>query len=307
MVNRRELSVRFHQTKIAGISARIGTIPNLCNFCKVSSVPFVVFLAWGAIAFGQDISRSASPVRSNEAAAEAQQVFAANCAGCHGLDGKGGERAPDIVTRSQIRQLSDSQLFEILQKGMPRTAMPSFSYLGDPALHSLVSHLRTLQGNPKAVNLPGDARRGKQLFSGKGGCSNCHMIRGEGGFFASDLTGYSRGRSPETIHDAIVFPNRDLEPRNRTVVVTLPNGKTIEGIARNEDNFSIQLLTQDGSIHLLTKSAVTNLSYRNESPMPADYRTRLSAAEIDDLVKYLDSLAKEGSKKDASKEKEDED
>jgi len=109
------------------------------------------------------------------------------------------------------------------------------------------------------------------------------------------------------MHDAIVFPNRELDPRNRMVVVTLPGGKTLEGIARNEDNFSIQLLTRDGAIHLLSKSSLSNLSYRNESPMPADYGTRLSAGEIDDLVNYLDSLARDSVKKDGSDEDPDED
>jgi putative heme-binding domain-containing protein len=259
-----------------------------------------------AICFSQDATRSGSP-GGEKAATGAQQAFAANCAGCHGLDGKGGERAPDIVTRPNIRQLSDAQLFEILQKGVPRTSMPPFRYLGDPALRSLVAHLRTLQGHPEPANLPGNAKQGKLLFFGKAGCSSCHMARGEGGFFASDLTAYSRGRSPEAIHDAIVFPNRDLDPRNRTVIVTLPGGKSIEGLARNEDNFSIQLLTRDGAIHLLNKSALSNLSYGNQSPMPADYGTRLSAAEVQDLVNYLDALSKEEARKDGNKEDEDED
>ena len=109
------------------------------------------------------------------------------------------------------------------------------------------------------------------------------------------------------MRDAIVSPNRELDSRNRTVVATLSNGKTIEGIARNEDNFSLQLLTQDGAIYLLTKSALKSLSYRNESPMPADYGSCLSAAEIDDLVKYLDSLAREAPEKERSQENEDED
>jgi len=268
--------------------------------------PGLIFLLCAVICFGQTTSRSVPPAKG-QPDSTAAQAFAASCAGCHGLDGKGGERAPDIVTRPKIRQLSDAQLFEILQKGVPRTSMPSFSYLGDPTLHSLVAHLRTLQGDPKPAKLPGSAKQGKQLFFGRGGCSGCHMVRGEGGFFASDLTGYSRGRSPEAMHDAIVFPNRDLDPRNRMVVVTLAGGKTLEGIARNEDNFSIQLLTKDGAIHLLSKSTLSNLSYRNESPMPADYGTRLSAAEIADLVNYLNSLAKDGVKKHGSDEDPDED
>lgn len=235
-----------------------------------------------------------------------QQAFAANCASCHGLDGKGGERGPDIVTPPNVRGLSDSELLQILKNGIPRKSMPSFNHLGDLSLRSLVSYLRTLQGNLIATTLSGDPKRGMGLFFGKGDCSRCHMIHGDGGFFASDLSEYSKGRSPEVIRSAIASPNRDLDPKKRTVVATLPNGKKIEGIARNEDNFSIQLQTQDGTLYLLNKSELPSLSYRNESPMPADYASRLSSAELDDLVNYLFSLSANEKKPSRKREEPDE-
>ena len=281
------------------------TIPSVHNSIRTFAALIYCLLACAALLGRQDRDRSGSRAQPNSNSAAGARAFATNCASCHGLDGKGGERAPDIVTRPRIRQMSDPQLLEILQKGVPRTSMPAFSYLGDPALRSLVSHLRALQGNPKAENLPGDARRGKEVFFGKGECSRCHMAHGQGGFFASDLTAYAKGRAADVMREAIVSPNRDLDPRNRIVVATLPNGKTIEGLARNEDNFSLQLLTQDGSIYLLTKAALANLSYRNQSPMPGDYGSRLSNSELDDLVKFLDSLTKEHLKKAESAEEED--
>src|SRR5262249_955299 len=133
-----------------------------CNLFGVLIVGFICLLLCEATCLGQGVSRSASPTKPGKDQTDstaAQQAFAASCAGCHGLDGKGGERAPDIVTRPKIRQLSDAEVFEILQKGVPRTAMPSFSYLGDPALHSLVAHLRTLQGDLKPARLPGNAQQ----------------------------------------------------------------------------------------------------------------------------------------------------
>ena len=256
------------------------------------------------IAFSQERNRSAAPVQAKTDLA-ARQAFAANCAGCHGLDGKGGERAPDVVTRPNVRRLTDAQLLQILQKGVPQTSMPAFSHLGDEVLRSLVAYLRTLQGSLGTAPLPGDTRRGKELFFGKGGCSDCHMIRGQGGFFASDLTAYARARAPETIRDAIVFPNRDLDFRNQTVVVTLPNGRTFEGLACNEDNFSMQILTPGGLLLLFSKSAVKSISHRHQSPMPADYGTQLSSAEIQDLVKFLNSVAKEDLKQARNEEKDD--
>ena len=131
------------------------------------------------------------------------------------------------------------------------------------------------------------------------------MVRGQGGFFASDLTAYARGRAPEIIRDAIILPNRDLDPRNRAVIVTLSNGRTFEGLARNEDNFSMQLLTRDGSLLLLTKVAVKSISYRDQSPMPADYGTRLSVEEVEDLVKFLNSVTREVLQQARNEEQDD--
>jgi cytochrome c oxidase cbb3-type subunit III len=280
-------------------------IRKLSVLVRVPALSFALLLICGVIALAQDRNPSTTPPGVNADSSAAQRAFAANCAGCHGLDGKGGERAPDIVTRPNVRKFSDSQLLQILQKGVPQTSMPAFSHLGDDVLRSLVAYLQSLQGRAATVPLPGNAQRGKDLFFGKGGCSDCHMIRGQGEFFASDLTAYARGRAPETIRDAILFPNRDLDPRNRTVSVTLPNGKTFEGLARNEDNFSMQLLTRDGSLLLFTKAAVKSISYRDQSPMPTDYGTRLSTTEIEDLVNFLNSVTQEHLKQSRNEEQDD--
>ena len=269
-------------------------------------LPTVLLLICGITASSQSKPASTSPSQGTASdAAIGKVAYSTNCAGCHGLDGKGGERAPDIATRPQVRQLSDAALLQVLQKGVPNTSMPSFRFLDAKTRTSLVAHLRTLQGAITNAKLPGNAQGGKEIFFNKGACASCHMIRGQGGFFASDLGGYAQGRSPESIRDAIVSPNRDLDPRRRTVVATLTNGISLEGIARNEDNFSIQLITRDGAIHLLSKSSLASLAYRDQSPMPADYGAKLSSSELDDLVNFLSSFANDKSNPKAREEQED--
>lgn len=218
-------------------------------------------------------------------------AYAAVCAGCHGLDGKGGERAPDIASRPRVRELSDEAILHVLQNGVPNTSMPAFRSLGPDKLRALVTHVRELQGIRNARNIPGNADNGKNVFFSKGGCANCHSVQGSGGFYGSDLSGYAQGRSPESIRQTILAPNRDLDPRRRVVVATTSSGEIIEGLARNEDNFSLQLLTPDGALHLLYKSSLAKLTYREESAMPADYEKKLSASELDDLIKFLASVA----------------
>jgi cytochrome c oxidase cbb3-type subunit III len=70
-------------------------------------------------------------------------------------------------------------------------------------------------------------------------------------------------------------------------VLTTANGDQLEGLIRNEDNFSVQLQTKDGSFHFFKKAELRSLEHLNGSLMPANYRELLSDGELNDLVSYL--------------------
>jgi putative heme-binding domain-containing protein len=234
---------------------------------------------------GNPAGRKNQPGRS--AAADGHKMFESVCATCHGLDGRGGERGPNVATRAEVQQLSDADTLRILQAGIPATGMPAFGALGVPKLQAVMAYLRILQGGSKAAFIPGDPQRGKSLFFGKAGCANCHMINGTGGFFGADLSSYGSNVSIEEIRSALTDPNKDLDPRSGTVLVTTREGRQFAGIPRNEDNFSLQLQSLDGAFHLLAKSDLEHLEYQRKSLMPSDYGSVLSAIELDDLVSYL--------------------
>src|ERR1700722_512604 len=59
-----------------------------------------------------------------------QRTFTSTCAGCHGLDGRGGERAPNITGSAKLGRLSDANLAAIVANGVPGTGMPAFRSLG---------------------------------------------------------------------------------------------------------------------------------------------------------------------------------
>ena len=225
----------------------------------------------------------ASGTRQTEAAA----TFAGVCASCHGLDGRGGERGPDIVTQPDVSRKTDAELIKILRDGKTAAGMPSFASQGTTRLSALVAYLRMLQGSSKGAPLPGDAARGKALFYGAARCSQCHMVNGQGGFYGSDLTAYAARISADEVRAAILDPNRDLDPRRGLVTVSLADSTTLVGLLRNQDNFSLQLQTPDGVFHLMNKSDIGSLSYEGRSAMPSDYGAILSHAELNDLVSYL--------------------
>jgi cytochrome c oxidase cbb3-type subunit III len=218
---------------------------------------------------------------------EAQAAFESVCASCHGLDGRGTERGPDIVSRPDVVRKTDAELGKILKDGKAAEGMPSFASYGPAKLSALVAYLRTLQGCGRETPLPGDAVRGKILFFGKAKCAECHMVSGQGGNFARDLSAYATSMGPDEVRAVIVNPNRDLDPRRGLVKVILADSTVLSGVARNEDNFSLQLQTPDGVFHLLNKSDIRVLTYAGRSPMPSDYGSTLSSLELNDLVSYL--------------------
>lgn len=233
-----------------------------------------------------------SQARSAPALDAGRQIFTTTCAACHGLDGRGGEHAPNIATRADVRRFTDQQLFHVVHDGAASGAMPAFGSTFTAAqIRAVVQYLRALQGAQSAAKLPGDPQAGEALFFGKAGCSGCHLVQGQGGFIASELTDYASSKSPEEIRSAIISPSVDARRRDRLATVTTISSETLQGIVRNEDNFSLQLQALDGSYHLLDKSDIRSVAYDANSLMPSDYETKLSSVEIDAIVSYLMSSA----------------
>jgi len=238
-----------------------------------------------------------TPGQQPPALAGGRQIFESSCSGCHGLDGRGAERAPDISTRPQVLQRSDRELKEIIRLGRPSAGMPAFASLGDTQLDALLGYIRFLQGERAPVVLPGNASKGRQLFFGKGHCADCHMIQGHGGFLAGDLSSYAGMLSAAEIRNTILKPSENPITDKRLTSVTLRDSQKFTGLIRNEDNFSLQLLSTDCSFHFLAKSEITGIETQREPLMPANYGTILTSAELDDLVKYLATVSKNSVKK----------
>jgi len=225
-----------------------------------------------------------------------KSVFEMRCATCHGLDGLGGEHAPDIARRSEVRSLSDQDLLNLIHDGIPQRGMPAFSDMATDDSRAIVAYIRLLQGksqgksqgsspeNSQATSMPADPTHGRNLFFGKAGCSACHQIAGRGQFVAEDLTEFARDHQAGEIVEAIFRP---AESQRESATAVARDGRKFSGMIRNEDNASLQLQDADGRLYLLMKSSLTSVQRKTADPMPADYAQRLNAREIADLVAYI--------------------
>lgn len=258
----------------------------------VSSLGVIFFGATAILAVSARTAAAQAAISPQNHSARGQadagaHTFSTYCSACHGADGRGGERAPNIATARNIIAMSDQDLVAIVQKGVSGSGMPAFGFLGDQTINDVVAHLRDLQGKNSAIRITGDPEAGKALFFGKAECSQCHMIKGQGGFIAADLTDYASGLAPEAISDAITKPDSVLPPTSTVVEAVLPGGQQIVGVARAEDNFKITLQTEDGRWHTLDKSKLKSLRHTDHSLHPRNYANRLSSSELNDLVSYL--------------------
>lgn len=229
-----------------------------------------------------------------------QERFRETCAVCHGANGEGGQgegQGPNLITNPDVRRASDTALFKVVHDGMPATAMPAFP-LPRTLVWQLVAYVRSLSATAISLHLPGDVQAGRAIFFGKGNCSECHMIRGQGGFLGPDLTNIGASRRLDQIRDALLKTGNDASNKSdlygdpmagyRAVILRTPDGKEIQGVAKNYTNYSIEVLDVSGHLHLLHGAEMSRVTFQaNPSWMPGDYAKTLTEKEIQDLLAFL--------------------
>jgi cytochrome c oxidase cbb3-type subunit 3 len=251
-------------------------------------------MVWGRGIFVRIVALAVLSTSTLHAQQPGAPIFAANCAGCHGADGRGGEHAPNIATAPQVQHLLDRELAGIVRYGISGAGMPAFSTLKSQEVSDIVSYLRVLQGRGDIVKFPGDPSQGKALFFGKTHCSDCHMVNGEGGFIGSDLSFYGADAKPDQIRAIILDPDKNLPADKKATTVVTLTGQKFTGMLKVGDNFSLSLQTPDGAFHYLPNSELAHVDLYSRSLMPAG--STLSSKEVDDLVSYLLRTGDENSK-----------
>jgi mono/diheme cytochrome c family protein len=131
-----------------------------------------------------------SPVRQPS---DFDVLYGANCAGCHGADGKGGA-ARALADPLFLQIANEATLRRVTAGGVPGTAMPAFANsaggtLTDAQIDALVGGMRVgwakvdattdWRPPPYSTTTAGDPKRGEEVFATF--CARCHGADGRGG------------------------------------------------------------------------------------------------------------------------------
>jgi len=227
-----------------------------------------------------------------------RRLFQGMCVECHGAGGAGGD-APNL-NRPRLNHAPDDQaLASVIANGIPNTAMPRIRRFTESELKQLVAYVRSI-GKIAQDHVSGDARRGAAIYKSLG-CSSCHIVAGQGGTLGPDLSDIGFMRGAAYLREAVVAPDSSLPKGTLSVLsrgyaeflpvrIVTRAGSEIRGIRVNEDAFTIQVRDAAGKFYSLRKSDLELLDKQAGKTMMPSFASRLSAAELTDLVAYLASL-----------------
>jgi putative heme-binding domain-containing protein len=221
-----------------------------------------------------------------QAIGQGREIYNRTCTVCHGLDGAAGGRGPGLGAGRSYVLRTDEAIFGAIQKGIPGTEMPA-SGLQAMDIWKVVAYIRSLRATASEAFVPGDVARGEQVFWNKGQCGSCHMIRGRGGIAGPDLSNLAAEQTLKHIRDALTMPRQPIPAGYQPVEVITNDGQRLSGIAKNDNNFSLQMLDSHDQLQFFTSGELREVIYKEQSLMPSNYGKTLSAVELQDLVAFL--------------------
>jgi len=246
----------------------------------------VLYATGGSLLAAQD-PPAKNPLEGNsDAIRGGMGLFRARCADCHGMDAR-GVRAPDI-TQVWASGRTDAGLFKTVKEGVPDTEMPANPRVQDAEAWQILAYLRTLAAPAPADPPRGDALNGEKIF--RANCAGCHRVKGVGGRLGPDLSRIGVARSREAVLLRIRRGAEGFGPGFEPVTLTPQSGPPIQGVKKNEDLFSVQIMDTRERIQGYEKDKMKSVKNETKSAMPVFGPDRLSNSDLDDLLRYLQTL-----------------
>jgi putative membrane-bound dehydrogenase-like protein len=182
---------------------------------------------------------------------------------------------------------------EIQPAQVPRTSRASLLAHGDPRLRERAEQLFAASSSPRAdivaryrsaLSLAGDAARGDQVYQRE--CMACHRL-GERGFQVGPNLALIRNRTPEALLEAIMDPNREVQPNYVNYLLVDDSGRTLSGLLQAETAASVTLARDKGVTETIQKQNIDELKSSGLSLMPEGLEKTIDPQGLADLLAFL--------------------
>src|SRR5262249_28204826 len=127
--------------------------------------------------------------------------------------------------------------------------------------------------------------RGRLVYSKT--CANCHRLFDDGGDVGPELTGSQRANLQYVLEN-VLDPSAVVAREYQMNVVTLKNGRVLNGIVKLENERALTLRTEKEMI-VVPKDEIDTRTVSKQSMMPDGLFDKLSREEVRDLIGYLAS------------------
>jgi len=228
-----------------------------------------------------------NPLEGDQAAIKyGMGLFRSRCADCHGIDAR-GVRSPDL-TQVWASGRTDDGLFRTVKYGITGTEMPANPRMFDAEVWQVLAYLKTIAASTPNEPPKGNAENGERIF--RANCRSCHMVNNTGGRLGPDLSRIGTSRTRDMMVKQIRGALEDFKAGYEPVTLTTTNGQPIKGVKKNEDLFTVQIMDTRERIQGYEKDKMKEVTNDTKSAMPAFGVDRLSQSDLDDVVRYLQTL-----------------
>lgn len=139
----------------------------------------------------------------------------------------------------------------------------------------------------KALKMPGDPARGKQIFAAQ--CASCHRLEGVGRAVGEDLAAV-RNRGLDAVLLNILDPNREVKPQFVSYVLVTTSGRVLTGLIAVETPNSLTIRQPDGREETVLRKDIDELRSTGLSYMPEGLERQIDVPAMADLLAYLNSI-----------------
>jgi putative heme-binding domain-containing protein len=153
--------------------------------------------------------------------------------------------------------------------------------------NQLSSRAKVLADYRDVVATPGDANRGRQVFSKI--CAACHQFGGVGNPIGPNLA-TMRNRGPEAVLTNVLAPNQEVNPQYLNYIVQTTDGRQLTGMITAETATSITLKRGENQSDTVLRIDIEDLRNTGLSLMPEGLEKQIDKQAMADLLEFLKSV-----------------